>query len=155
MTARILQDSVVTDLAELFKGDSFQCPGGGMAHISVFPQFLPKRYTNEKNTPFPLIIVRISDGKIEDQTEAHKINIKLIIGVFDDGQENNGHAAVLEIIERIQRHYEEAPILANQFRFSDPFLWALQDEESYPFSYGACNITFEAPPPRIAWSKNV
>ena len=155
MTARILQQAVVTDLALLFNCDSFKKPGGGMAHPQVFSQFLPKRYTSDKSIPFPLIIVRLSDGGIEDQAEAHKINLKLIIGVYDDDQENGGHFSVLEIIERIQQHYEEYPVLAEQFRFTDPFVWALQDEESYPFFYGACNLTFEAPPPRIAGSVNV
>ena len=36
------------------------------------------------------------------------------------------------------------PMLANQFMFQDPFNWALQDEESFPYFFGAASLTFRA-----------
>lgn len=35
------------------------------------------------------------------------------------------------------------PLFANQFMFQDPFDWALQDEESYPYYFGAASMTFK------------
>ena len=59
---------------------------------------------------------------------------------------------MLEILEVIQQHYEETPLLDGQFVFTDPFNWALQDEESYPYFFGAANLNFELPAPRRKWS---
>ena len=59
-----------------------------------------------------------------------------------------------EIIERIQQHYEETPAL-KEFVCADPFNWALQDEPSYPYFYGAVNLVFHAPAPRAKWSELV
>ena len=53
------------------------------------------------------------------------------------------HKTVLEIIERIQTHYEKSPTLGGGvFQFTDPFKWVLQDEPSWPYFYGACNLSF-------------
>ena len=76
----------------------------------------------------------------------------LLIGIFDDDPKNQGHEAVLEIIERIQMHYQETPLLAGQFVCQDPFEWALQEEESYPYYFGACQLTFAMQAPRAKWS---
>ena len=83
-----------------------------------------------------------------------QISIILVIGIFEDSLENKGHESVLEIIERIQQHYEETPAL-KEFVCADPFNWALQDEPSYPYFYGAVNLVFHAPAPRAKWSELV
>lgn len=119
-----------------------------MAAPKAYEQFLPKRRTQDAEDPFPYVIVRIDSGGIDTQTDPHKVAVILVIGIYDDDPDNQGHKAVLEIIERIQEHYEGTPLLAGQFTFDDPFNWALQDEQSWPYFYGACNLTFKLPPPR-------
>lgn len=151
MTARDLQKAIKADLRALFANDQFKTPDDHMASPQLFSQFLPKRKTDDEEDPFPYIIVRIDSGGIDTQTDPHKVVVLLVIGIYDDDEQNNGHEAVLEIIERIQRHYEETPAL-KEFVFTDPFGWALQDEESYPYYYGAVNLTFNAPAPRAKWS---
>lgn len=151
MTARELQKDIVADLRELFASDQFKTPDGGMAAPRVFSQYLPKLESDDDDDPFPYIIVRLDSGNIETQTDPHKIAVILVIGIFDDRLENQGHESVLEIIERIQLHYEETPAL-KEFVFVDPFNWALQDEQSYPYFFGAVNLNFHAPAPRAKWS---
>lgn len=151
MTARDLQKAVADDLQALFASDQFKTPVGDMAAPRVFSQFLPKLDSDDEDDPFPYIIVRLDSGTIETQTDPHKIALVLIIGVFDDDLQNQGHKSVLEIIERIQLHYEETPALAEFYR-TDPFSWALQDEQSWPYFYGAVNLNFKAPAPRAKWS---
>ena len=157
MTARDLRKAVVQDLRDLFKHDQFKTPDGGMASPGVYAQALPYRQIPEgggaveQDDPFPYIIVRIDSGNIESQTAPHKVALILLVGIFEDSLENNGDEAVLEIIERIQQHYEETPAL-NEFVCTDPFSWALQDEPSYPYYFGAINVTFDAPAPRAKWS---
>ena len=148
MNARVLQDAIVADLNTLFKDRRFKTPDGGQAAPTFYPQNLPKRQSDEDPDPFPYGIVRLDSGAIENQTDPHKVAVIVLIGIYDDRPENQGHRAVLEIMEVIQQHYEETPLLARQFTFADPFNWALQDEESYPFFFGACNLIFNTPAPR-------
>lgn len=152
MNARILQDALVADLTELFKDRRYHAPISDDTALSVFSQNLPKRESEEDDDPFPYIIVRIDSGAIESQTDPHKVAVLLLVGVYDDDKENQGHRAVLEIMEVIQQHYEETPLLDGQFTFTDPFNWALQDEESYPYFFGAANLNFTLPAPRRKWS---
>lgn len=153
MTARELQAVAVEDIKALLANDHFKAPDGEMKAPQVFPQALPKRNSDNDDDPFPYVIVRIDSGGIDSQTDPHKVALVLLIGIYDDNESNQGHTSVLEIVERIQRHYEEKPLLANQFKFIDPFNWALQDEESWPYFFGACNLNFELPPPRVKWSE--
>lgn len=152
MNARILQDALVVDLQKLFHNRRYKTPGGGFSALSVFSQNLPKRESEDEDDPFPYIIARINGGDIEDQTTPCKVSVFLLIGIFDDDVENQGHRAVLEIMEVIQEHYEGTPLLDGQFVFTDPFHWALQDEESYPYFFGGVEITFDVPAPRRKWS---
>ena len=149
MNARELQDAVCKDLEQLFRGDSFQtAEGGGVTgKIRAFKQNLPRIEAENEETLFPFIIVRVDSGKIASPTEAHRIRLLLWAGVCDDSPENNGHLGVLEILERIQQHYQESPALGPAV-VADPFEWALQDEESFPFFYGGCYVDFDLPAPR-------
>lgn len=148
MNARHLQDAVAADLSELFKNRRYKSPNGGDEALSVFKQSLPKRQSEEDDDPFPYIIARIDSGGIATQQDPHQVAVLLLIGIFDDNPENQGHLAVLEILEVIQQHYEESPLLKGQFTFVDPFNWALQDEDSYPYYFGAANLSFKLPAPR-------
>ena len=180
MTARIFQEALVADLTELFSGDYYKTPEvlpqeewpewlkerpelqkdfntHRMDHPKAYAQFLPKRESDDADDPFPYIIARLYDGAIENQEDAYKINAILLVGVFDDDPANQGHYTVLEIMERIQRHFEERPVLAEKFRLSnaEPVQWALQDEESFPYFFGACYLSFDLLPPRNERSKFV
>ncbi len=149
MTARELQTALVDDLTTLFQGRSYKAPTDeGMAHVGVYKQWLPKLENESDEDPFPYIIVRLDNGKLENQTSPHKVAVILLVGIYDDDLENNGFEGVLEIMEVIQQHYQENPILADQFRTDDSFNWALQDEESYPYFFGAASMVWEATAPR-------
>lgn len=152
MNARILQDALVADLQKLLNDRRYKTPDGGTAALSVFSQNLPKRVSEDDYDPFPYIIVRIDSGDIDTQTDPYKVAVFLLIGIFDDDTKNQGHRAVLEIMEVIQQHYEETPLLDGQFIFTDPFHWALQDEESYPYFLGGVEVNFTLPAPRRKWS---
>ena len=87
--------------------------------------------------------MKLDTGGIDTPTDPHKVNVVLLIGVYDNDRRNQGHKTVLEIIERIQTHYEKSPTLGGgTFQFTDPFKWVLQDEPSWPYFYGACNLAF-------------
>ena len=155
MNARALQDAIVEDLNTLFKTRMFKLPGGGTAPLTFYPQNLPKRDADDDPDPVPYGIVRLDTGNIQSQTDAYKVGVIILIGIFDDDLRNQGHRAVLEVLELMQQHYEETPLLSGNFVFEDPFNWVLQDEESYPYFFGAANLVFKVPAPRRKWSDRV
>lgn len=145
-----------------------------MAAPKAYPQFLPLRETKSPepppeldydeemedeppeppqdpeadDDPFPYLIVRLDKGDIAGPEAAHTINVIVLVGIFDDDPRNQGHIAVMEIIEQIQQHYQENPVLG-AFSLTGEFNWALQDEESYPYYFGVCSFAFDGPAPRI------
>lgn len=158
MTALMLQDEIIADLTELFKDRRYESTYEKYAvpvqrPVTFAAQQLPKRQSEDEDDPFPYVIVRLDSGGIENQTSPHKVAVVLLAGVVDHRPENQGHRAVLEIIELIQRHYEESPLLPSGARFTDPFEWALQDEESYPYFFGAAKLSFELCAPRREGSR--
>ena len=165
MNARELQTTIKKDLEALFSGTDLKAPPPptdnrpayqldgpeqdppeetpGTAKISVFEQELPIRDASATDDPYPYIIAKLDTGGIDTPTDPHKVNVILLIGIYDNDRQNQGHKTVLEIIERIQTHYEKSPTLGGGvFQFTDPFKWVLQDEPSWPYFYGACNLSF-------------
>lgn len=175
MNARELQEAVRADLNELFADRFYKTPENKMAPIKAYCQQLPQFDAQELDGFFPYAIVRLDKGGVESPRDAYKVDVMIIIGIYDDGtqeytgeketpkpgqepsfvgsdgwdQRNFGYMAVMEAIELIQTHYEQEPALKNgAFYFDGPFNWALQDEDSYPYYFGVCELTFTLSAPR-------
>ena len=116
---------------------------GQRVPMNVFEQNLPIRESDEESDPIPYIIIRMENGTIKSGVDPQEVTITIIVGYFDDSKANNGHKGVLGIIQKLYERFEKNPMLANQFMFQDPFDWALQDEESYPYYFGAASMTFK------------
>ena len=157
MTPRTLQKAIQTDLEDLLANRLFKTPDGGKAAPKAYRQFLPYRESDEDEDPFPYIEVRIAGGNQKDQSSALKVQVFLVIGIYDDDHENNGSDSVLEIIEVIQKHYEETPLLAGQFvcdTEESPIEWDLQEEQSWPYFFGIMSLVFSTPASRRTPVKN-
>lgn len=175
MNARALQSAVREDLEALFSKTRLKAPPEfdvdrpayqwdgpegeppeevpRTAPVSVFEQELPIREGGGAD-PYPYLIVRLDAGGVESPRDPHKIDVILLAGVYDGDRRNQGHKTVLELLERVQDHYEAHPTLGGgAFRFTDPFQWTLQDEPSYPYFYGACRLAFNTCAPRTEGSE--
>jgi len=148
MTARQLQQDLIADLTEAFKGKLYRTPSGTDEPVTIAEQNLPKRESEDDDDPFSYIIVRLSEGQIASQVDAYEVDTILLLGAYDDSTENNGHRIILEMIEKIQERYEGTPRLAGKYVLKDPVAWALQDEESWPYFFGAMNLTWQVTAPR-------
>ncbi len=171
MNARELQIALVDDLEALFKDRPFKTPHSTMEPPKAYPQSLPPQDARSEDDPFPYIIVRLDHGGVETPTDPHKVSVLLIIGIYDDGtldfrepppaagewdNRNFGPMAVMEIMERVQEHYEKKPSVRNgSFYHDGSFHWAMQDEASYPYYIGACELAFTLAAPRKERSKFV
>lgn len=148
MTARDLQQAIIQDLKVLFQLRRYTGSDGESVPINVYEHDVPERTSDDAPEPFPYIIVRLTGGNIETQTDPHKVSVMLLVGVYDADLNHKGCSTVVEILECIQEHYEGTPLLAGQFVFQDPFTWVTQDELSYPYYFGAANTTWSIPAPR-------
>ena len=143
MTATILQEELVKELEAIFKGDLFKNSLGKYVKLNIYEQQLPIREDEDAPDPMPYIIVRIETGSTKSGTDPQEVLVTMLFGYFDDSPENNGHKGVLGMIQKVHERFEKQPMLANQFMFQDPFDWALQDEESFPYFFGAASMTFK------------
>lgn len=143
MTATILQEELVKELETIFHGDLFKNSLGEYVKLNIYEQQLPIREDEDAPDPMPYIVVRLETGSTKSGTEPQEVLVTMLFGYFDDAPENNGHKGVLGMIQKIHERFEKQPMLANQFMFQDPFDWALQDEESFPYFFGAASMTFK------------
>lgn len=171
MNARKLQEMIMGDLENLFSDRYYKTPNHTMATPKAYAQFLLPRDAQTQEDPFPYIEVRLRKGGVDSPIDPHKATVILFIGIFDDGTEdfrneppqegdwdnrNYGANAVMEIIERIQEHYEKVPALDHgNFYFDGPFYWEMQEEEFFPYYAGFCELTFTLAAPRKERSKFV
>lgn len=175
MNARELHQAIIDDLNELFSKNYFKTPHHEMKPLKAYRQQLPQFDAQETDDFFPYIIVRIDKGSVENPTAPHKVDVLLVIGIYDDGTEeyiqgsekefvgddgwdtrNLGTIAIMEVMEKIQTHYEQKPSLENgKFYFDGAFHWAMQDEDSYPYYFGACELSFTLSAPRKEMSQFV
>lgn len=167
MIATFLQDDLAADLAETFKNFRLKDPQGEAVRLNIFKQSLPiptakdipETVTDEEleegvydaeaeEDPYPYIIVRVEQGKIENIDQEQTVVVNLIIGVIDRDFNNQGHKDVLNIIQKIYERFAKNAILAQKYECVMPIEWALQDEESFPYFFGGMALNFETIPIR-------
>lgn len=149
MTISILQDELCNELEKLFSHQTFKTPVGEKK-IKAYKQYLPlsreDEETEEPEEPHPYIVTRIVDGNSEIGKSS--CNILLIIGIYDNGEDMQGHKTLLNIINDIQQRFLENPLLGKQFIASPKITWTLQEEDAddtWPYFYGGMYMSFEAP----------
>lgn len=169
MVATFLQDDLVDELRKIFDGFRLKSPLGGLSEINVFPQALPipapvtppesaEQELLEEGLvdtdpakvedPYPYAIVRIEDGKIEAIDGDQSVAVLIILGVYDESLENQGHKDVLNMIQKIYERFAKNAILAGKYECLHPIEWTLQDEESFPYFIGGMALKFGTLPIR-------
>ena len=138
-----------------------------MAAPTVFRQYLPIRSTHspappsedgedegwQDEDPFPYLVVKLDGGGVESATSMNTVDVVVLVGIFDDNPKNEGHIAVMQIIERIMFHFAERPVLG-PFSYADRFDWELLERDGFPYYYGACAFSFYIPSPQnILWEE--
>lgn len=149
MTVGNLQKELMKDIGNIFEKDLFKDSLGKYVSLNIYAQNLPIRDDEDAPDPVPYIVVRVLDGKVKGWVEAQEVQVMLILGCFDDNINNDGHEILLELIQKIEERFLKNPILSKQFMFLNdeqhPFEWALQEEESFPYFFGAISMSFRTP----------
>lgn len=154
MTAYKLQTDLKEELQNIFSGDAFKTPyqdetgADQYSKLNIYPQSLPLRNNNdqeEDEDPYPYIIVRIDSGNMIE-SKANKVKIRMLIGIYDEDKDTNGHLDVMNIIQKIYERFAKNPLLADKYIMlndsENPFEWVLQDDDTYPYYFGAIEATW-------------
>ncbi|MCD8204717.1 MAG: hypothetical protein LUC16_02700 [Coprobacillus sp.] len=170
MVAAQLQDALVSELTKMFKDYISRDQYGPVKGINVYSQNLPipksappPEYdldpavveeglmasdVSNVPEPFPYIIVRANQGVIETIEGEQEVEFYLLIGVYDNRLDNQGHKDVLNIIQDIYERFSKCALLDHRYECAMPIEWALQDEESYPYYFGGMTLRFLTHPIR-------
>ena len=146
MTPLDLQDELMEEMKRLFSDHLYKAPTGERVPINVYPQNIPVNETDDDEDPIPYIIVRLNNGDDNGNRDSNNtVKLVIIIGIWDDALDNQGHRDVLNIIQKVYKRFHTNPNLNNKAVYAGEFNWALQEDTYYPYSFGACSLSFHIP----------
>lgn len=148
-TPQLCQDALIEKLEELFGGKLYNGQEGRKP-LKIFKQDLPIPEdrdddcdTDEANAPY--IVVRMSGGEIADDNEPQTVEFGLVICCYDKGKEREGYQDVANIKEDIVQWVCSAPYFGGAFTVLKPIAWAMQQDDTYPYYFGAVTLICTAP----------
>lgn len=143
MTPLELQDELIKELREIFRDYAYKTPLGKRISPNIYAQHIPISETDDDADPVPYIIVRLNTGDDEGIRDSfNKVGLVIIVCIYDDALEAQGHRDVLNIIQKIYERFHKNPNLHNKAAYTGEFHWAAQEEDYYPFYFGACSMNF-------------
>lgn len=158
MTPDNLQNALVTDLLQLFAGETFASSTGDPRPLRVYSQEVPPmagwdEADRQEEAPEPYIIVRLLEGSIADADSPQEVSVILVICLYDAGEQRQGHRDILHVIARIIERYGENRVVrpspdltgGSPFTAQYPIKWALQEDDTRPYYFGGVSLNFETP----------
>lgn len=148
-TPRLCHDALIELLNELFRGKLYNGQEGRKT-LQVYKQDLPIPEDNDVDADIdracaPYIVVRMSNGQIKDDDAPQTVEFSLIICAYDTGGKREGFEDVENIKEDIIQRLCTRPYFGGAFTVTKPMAWALQQDDTHPYYFGAVNLTCTAP----------
>ena len=147
MTFKDLQDDLIAEIEGLLKdGRTKNTDGEKVVGIKGYPHQLPILQADEDDPAqyFPYFIVRFDLGKTENDDDCWHVATDVILGVHEAATEK-GHEHILVMIQRIVDRFAWDPQFAGKYRVDQNIQWAVQEDDTYPFYFGAVALTISAP----------
>lgn len=148
MTALDFQSALGAEIANLLNNiQTEDVDGDKKSGVTIFDQQLPEITEDEEDSSqfFPYAIVRISDGKTEDDDTPWIVTADILIGIHDRDKSGAGYKKVMEMCQKIVDRFSAEPLLDKKYRALQNMEWALQDEDTYPFYFGGIRMQFYLP----------
>lgn len=143
MTPLVLQNELVEEMRELFKDYTYKTPAKERVSLNVYAQHIPINETDDEEDPVPYLIVRLNNGNDDgSQCSFNEVNLVMVVGIFDDDKDAQGHRDVMNIIWKIYERFHRNPNLNGKAVYNGAFHWAVQEDNYYPYYFGACSISF-------------
>lgn len=148
-TPQLCQDALVEMIQELFDGKKFNGQEGRKP-LTVFKQDLPIPEEIDDDADLdkaqaPYIVVRMSGGEIKDEDSPQVVEFSLVVCCYDTGRDREGYQDVANIKEDIIQRVCTAPYFGGAFTILKPITWALQQDDTHPYYFGACILNCTAP----------
>lgn len=147
MVPVIFAEELADELGIILSHMQLPNPSGGRTNINIFQFGLPIEKTKEESKKkFPYVLITLQEGNITgERSDPQKVHIYLLIGVYDDGTDNQGKKHVLNIINDICERFLKDPVLKGRYYADKEIKWVVDDDEEYPYNYGAVWMTFNIP----------
>lgn len=164
VTPLFFQQALANEIKEITKDMLFKAPKkDNLIPLEVFLQSLPIPmfendgqgeetissfdYGNDQidNPIFkcPWCIVKIVNGSIPGINEQQTLDVAICFGIFNDDVSNQGHQEILNLFQRVYSRFATDPLLDRQYTCTGEFEWALQDEDTHPYFFGAISTSFK------------
>jgi len=154
LTAKAAHDAMIEEITKLFKGATFTCPTergeNTQRELNVYGQMMPIQTVNDEyadtiESLAPAVQVRLDSGSAEAANRQQQVVIAIVICTYDNGTEREGITEVYEIIQKIMQRFMQDPLFGKAFEAQYPFDWAIQQEETPPYYYGAVTVRCALP----------
>lgn len=147
MTFRDLQDDLIAEIEEVLKDIvTTNANDEQVSGLKGFAHALPIIQSDDEDPEqyFPYFIVRFDNGKTADDDDCWHIATDIVIGIHDMAL-HGGHENVLTCIQRIVDRFAWDPQLDKKYRADQDIQWAVGEDDTYPYYFGAVAITFSTP----------
>ena len=134
-TPQLCQDALIETLEELFVGKKYNGQQS-RKELKIFKQ---------DAAAAPYIVVRMTGGEIKNDDGPQAVEFSLIVCAYDEGKEREGYQDVANIKEDIVQRLCTKPYFGGAFTVLKPIVWAMQQDDTYPYYFGACSLTCTAP----------
>lgn len=148
-TPQLCQDALCEMLGELFAGKNFMGQEGRKP-LKIVKQDLDIPEDNDEDVDLdlsaaPYIRVTMTGGEIPDDNSPQLVEFSVTICTYDAGTKREGFRDVANIKEDIIQRLCTRPYFGGAFTVLKPIAWALQQDTSPPYYFGACIFTCTAP----------
>lgn len=136
MTPTLLQDCLVKEVKNIISGMLLSNAKNEKASINVYPQYLPSKKSQNDESHFPYILVRVIDGEDSTDELPSICRVVFIIGIYDKDSNYQGYKDIMNIIEKIRQHLLKKRVFNNKYTLEGPVKWAVNEEDIYPLFFG-------------------
>lgn len=163
LTPKAAHDAMVAEMEQLFDGMTFTGRKGEQVPLNIYGQFFPIQSAHDNialndlqrlKELAPSLQVRIEGGAVKAPHAQQQVTFIITACAFDRGKERDGITEVYIITQEIMNHFMEDPYFGSMFETQFPMDWAIQQEETAPFYYGAVSIPVALPVAVVRSSRN-
>ena len=148
MTPLMLYDDLIAEVENILRDVVTKITAGvDVVGVKGYKYRLPliTAVDEDESQFFPYFLVRLSEGKTEDDDSPWLVTADILLGVCENDKDVPGYEHIMVMIQRITDRFAAEPLLNKKFRAEQDMEWAVQDEDTYPFYFGGVEIKFRVP----------
>jgi hypothetical protein len=144
-----LQDKLAEELKKLYKDYPLYSPVNSeyIYGINVYKQYLPESEEDidSEFATVPYVQIILNSGvSVHDSSKKSTANVVFVFATCDRNYNRQGYRDLMSLIQRLIQWLSEKPLLDN-FDLSEDIEWAIGEEDTYPYYFGAVSTTFALP----------